>query len=57
MRYESLTYPAMNVVGAGLAAYAAWLIDYMPFVVLEGTGMMVSLMTMSARITWWQPDS
>ena len=51
LRHESLTYPAMNAVGAGLAAYAAWLIDYIPFVVLEGTWMAVSVVTMAARST------
>lgn len=49
LRHEGLTYPALNVVGAGLAAYAAWLIDYMPFVVLEGTWMVVSLASMITR--------
>ena len=49
LRHESLTYPSMNAAGAGLAAYAAWLIDYMPFVVLEGTWMVVSVMTVAAR--------
>ncbi len=33
---SGMRYAAMNTVGAGLAAYASWLIDYMPFVVLEG---------------------
>jgi len=50
LRHESLTYPAMNALGAGLAAYASWLIDYMPFVVLEGTWMMVSLASMATRL-------
>ena len=45
LRHESLTYPAMNAIGAGLAAYASWLIDYMPFVALEGLWMAVSTVT------------
>lgn len=36
-------YPATNMVGAALAAYASWLISYMPFVVLEGVWACVSL--------------
>jgi len=43
VRKESWVYPAMNMVGAALAAYAAWLISYMPFVVLEGVWACVSL--------------
>lgn len=40
---RSLMYSAMNAVGAGLAAYASWLISYLPFLVLEGTWCLVSL--------------
>jgi hypothetical protein len=36
-------YQLANVVGAGLAATASWLIDYMPFVVLETTWCAVAL--------------
>ncbi len=49
LRHEGLTYPAMNALGAGLAAYASWLIDYMPFVVLEGTWMVVSVVSLGQR--------
>ena len=30
------SYAALNAAGAGLACAASWLIDFMPFVVLEG---------------------
>jgi hypothetical protein len=33
----------LNVVGAGLACYASWLISYRPFVILEGTWFLVSV--------------
>ena len=33
----------LNIVGAGLACYASWLINYWPFVVLEGTWLIVSV--------------
>ena len=33
----------LNVIGAGLACYASYLIAYWPFVILEGTWMLVSL--------------
>jgi hypothetical protein len=33
----------LNIVGAGLACYASYLIKYWPFVILEGTWMLVSL--------------
>lgn len=34
---ESRAYQALNGIGAALACYAAWLIGFVPFVVLEGT--------------------
>ena len=33
----------LNITGAGLACYASWLIHYMPFVILEGTWFLVSV--------------
>lgn len=40
---QSLSYSLLNVIGAGVAAYASWLIDYLPFLALEGTWCAVSL--------------
>lgn len=40
---NSLPYILMNITGAGLACLASWLINYIPFVILEGTWMVVSL--------------
>ena len=33
----------LNIVGAGLACYASILINYWPFVILEGTWFLVSV--------------
>jgi len=33
----------LNIAGAGLACYASYLIPYWPFVVLEGTWFLVSV--------------
>jgi hypothetical protein len=30
------SYSLLNLLGAGLAGYSSWLIDFLPFVVLEG---------------------
>jgi hypothetical protein len=40
---ESKTFFLMNVVGAALACYASYLINYWPFVILEATWTLVSL--------------
>ena len=40
---EKAPYILLNVIGAALAGYASWMIDYMPFVVLEGIWTLVSV--------------
>ena len=40
---DGLPYILLNIIGAGLACLASWLIHYIPFVVLEGTWTLVSL--------------
>ena len=40
---DSLTYILLNMFGGGLSCLASWLINYLPFVVLEGTWTLVSL--------------
>ncbi len=40
---HSLGYILLNLVGAGLACLASVLINYMPFVLLEGAWSLVSL--------------
>jgi len=40
---NSLPYIVMNIIVAGLACLASWLIDYIPFVVLKATWMLVSV--------------
>lgn len=37
MRAEGYPYMVFNFVGAALACYSSYLINFMPFVVLEGT--------------------
>ena len=40
---ESKLYILLNIVGAGLSCYASVLINYMPFVILEGTWCLVAV--------------
>jgi len=40
---NGLVYIVLNIVGAGMACLASWLINYMPFVVLEATWTLVSI--------------
>ena len=45
----------LNIIGAALACYASYLINYIPFVILEGTWTLVSIYglmkTMKIKIT------
>ena len=43
LKSDSRTYQALNAIGAGLACYASYLIDFLPFVVLEGTWSLVAV--------------
>ncbi len=43
---EGLVYILLNFVGAGLASIASLLINYIPFVILEGTWTIVSLIAL-----------
>jgi len=40
---KSKSFFLLNIIGAGLACYASYLIHYWPFVILEGTWLLVSL--------------
>ena len=37
LKAEGVSYLALNLIGAGLACASSWMIDFMPFVILEGT--------------------
>jgi hypothetical protein len=40
---ENFVYVWMNILGGGISCYASYLINYMPFVILEGTWTIVAL--------------
>lgn len=43
LKSNSLIYLWMNAIGAGISCYASFLIDYLPFVILEATWTGVAL--------------
>jgi hypothetical protein len=43
LKNNSKLFFALNTIGGGLATYASLLIQYWPFVILEGTWFLVSL--------------
>ena len=44
---DGSAYIYMNIVGSGLACTASWMIHYLPFVVLEGVWMLVSILALA----------
>ena len=50
MARESVAYALLNIVGAGLATIASWLITYWPFIILEGTWCIVSLIALQRAL-------
>ncbi len=43
---NDLRFILFNLIGAGLACYASVLMDYMPFVLLEGVWVLVSVIAL-----------
>jgi len=41
---DGILFFMMNIIGAALACYASFLIHYLPFIILEGTWTLVSIM-------------
>jgi hypothetical protein len=49
VRSEAYVYIVLNFVGGALACYSSYLIDFMPFVVLEGTWSAVAAVALIRR--------
>ena len=43
---EDLSFILLNLIGAGMACYASILMNYMPFILLEGIWASVSLISL-----------
>lgn len=50
MSAEGLAYAGLNLVGAALACYSSWLIEFMPFVVLEGVWALVAAFAIGRKL-------
>jgi len=50
MRSDGHLYMSLNLVGAGLACYSSFLINFMPFVVLEGVWAVVALVAIARAL-------
>ena len=50
MRSDGSLYLGLNLLGASLACYSSYLIQFMPFVVLEGTWAAVAMFGLVRRL-------
>jgi len=50
LKTQSIFYLGLNLLGAGLACLSSWMIDFMPFVVLEGTWAVATLIALIKSI-------
>ena len=46
LKQNSLTFILLNLIGASLACLASVLMDYIPFIILEGVWVLVSLISL-----------
>jgi hypothetical protein len=54
---ENRAYMALNLIGAALAGYSSYLIDFMPFVVLEATWATVAAVALVRASTGGEPEA
>ena len=52
---DGLLYILMNIVGAGIACFASYLIHYLPFMILEATWMMASVVALIKMLAEKKP--
>ena len=50
LKADSLPYLGLNLIGAGLACASSYIIDFLPFVLLEGTWASVSAVALTRRL-------
>ena len=57
IKKEGILYFSINIVGASIACYASVLIDFLPFVILEGAWVIVSIIGLLKTIKKPQVNS
>lgn len=49
MSADGNVYLLLNLIGAGLACYSAYLVSFMPFIILEGTWAVVAGVSLARK--------
>jgi hypothetical protein len=52
LRADGPLYLVLNLVGAALTCLSSYLIDFIPFVLLEGTWAMVAAIALGRNLLW-----
>lgn len=50
LKRDSYRYILMNFAGGALSCYASYLIQFMPFAILEGTWTLVALVALAKKV-------
>lgn len=56
IKKDGVLYFAINIVGAAIACYASVLIDFVPFIILEGAWVVVSIIGLAKTLKKPQSD-
>lgn len=56
LRANGYPYIALNLAGGALACLSSWMIDFMPFVVLEGTWALVAAVALVRKLVIGSPS-
>jgi len=54
---DGLVYIGMNIAGAGLACWSSWMIDFMPFIILEAVWCLVAVAALVKQVRTPQPQA
>ena len=57
LKKNNLIFILLNLVGASMACYASILLDYLPFIVLEGVWALVAIIALINYIKWPQKQT
>jgi len=56
LRVDGYPYITLNMIGGALACLSSWMIDFMPFVVLEGTWAAVAAVALMKKLASLRSD-
>ncbi|WP_432712604.1 CBU_0592 family membrane protein [Pedobacter sp.] len=50
IKFDSKTYILLNLFGAAIAGYSSWMINFIPFVILEAVWVVVAILSLLRNV-------